>query len=91
MTWAERVRHCLAAGRTVWDDSDIAVTASFGVAGTSSWSVATEHLIEAADQALYEAKRRGGNVVVTASAPPGTWSQAVQSDHGAIVRQSALH
>ena len=62
--WAERVRQYLAASRTAWKDADIAVTASFGVAGASSWSVSNEQLIEAADQALYEAKRRGGNVVV---------------------------
>lgn len=67
MSWAERVRQRLAAGRTGWADSDIAVTASFGVSGTSAWVVTNEQLIEAADQALYEAKRRGGDVVVTRS------------------------
>ena len=64
MKWAERVRQVLAASRTAWKDGDIAVTASFGVADTSSWSVTNEQLVEAADQALYEAKRRGGNLVV---------------------------
>lgn len=67
MSWAERVRQRLAAGRSRWDDVDIAVTASFGVSGTSSRVVTNGQLIEAADQALYEAKRRGGNVVVTSS------------------------
>jgi diguanylate cyclase (GGDEF)-like protein len=62
--WAERVRQYLAASRTHWKGTDIAVTASFGVAGTSWWSATNDQLIEAADQALYEAKRRGGNVVV---------------------------
>ena len=66
--WAERVRQRLAAGRFGWGDAHIAVTASFGVSGTSSRAVTNEQLIETADQALYAAKRRGGNVVVTDTA-----------------------
>ena len=69
INWAERARQRLAAGWTAWGAARLTVTASFGAAGTSSWSVGKRRLVEAADRALYEAKRRGGNTVLAGSCP----------------------
>ena len=73
--WAERVRERLALESMCWKDADLSVTASFGVAATPMHGRTVAEIVEAADRALYEAKRRGGNhaVVVAsrASASPG--------------------
>jgi diguanylate cyclase (GGDEF)-like protein len=69
INWAERARQRLAAGWTAWGPSRLTVTASFGVASASSWSVTKTRLVEAADRALYEAKRRSGNTVVAGACP----------------------
>ena len=61
---AERLRTRIAlrfAGR----DGAGPVTASFGVAGAEDVDLTSGQLVEAADAALYEAKRRGRNRVVT--------------------------
>jgi diguanylate cyclase (GGDEF)-like protein len=44
----------------------IRVTASFGTATLPGAAADVRHLFEAADEALYEAKRQGKNRVVTA-------------------------
>ena len=62
---AERVRHVIAASQGLFP-----LTASFGVAALDSdddrTGVDTATLMRAADTALYEAKRRGGNTVAMA-------------------------
>jgi diguanylate cyclase (GGDEF)-like protein len=73
--WAQRARQRIAGCRIACDGSALAITASFGIAGAASWTVTKEHVVESADQMLYEAKRRGRNTVVAASDPGPTASK----------------
>ena len=65
---AERIRARLAAEVVAASDGrePIRVTASFGTATLPGGAADVRHLFEAADEALYEAKRQGKNRVVTA-------------------------
>jgi diguanylate cyclase (GGDEF)-like protein len=65
---AERTRLRIAEHRVRVGALTLQVTASFGVACCSSGDASTsiEDLIDAADRALYQAKRRGKNCVVCA-------------------------
>ena len=65
--WAERARARIESEPTRFHGNAIVVTASFGVASASPRTGDAPRLIEAADGALYAAKRRGGNVVAVAS------------------------
>jgi diguanylate cyclase (GGDEF)-like protein len=65
--WAERARQRIAGCRIAWQGAELAITASFGIAGATSWAVTKERLVESADQALYAAKGRSRNVVITAA------------------------
>lgn len=63
---AERIRHDSAIHRYEVADAVLNVTASIGVAALPHPQIATpENLIEAADQALYQAKEQGRNCVIT--------------------------
>ncbi len=65
---ADRIRHNLM--QICWPKQhDLQVTASFGVAGTETVTETNrwEELVECADAALYAAKRRGRNQVVSAA------------------------
>jgi two-component system, cell cycle response regulator len=62
----ERVGQYLAAVRVRGADGEVAATASIGVAGSQE-GVTVMGTLTRADEALYEAKRRGGNAVVAAS------------------------
>jgi diguanylate cyclase (GGDEF)-like protein len=75
-SWAERARQRIAACVIAWGGSKVTATASFGIAGATSSAVTKEQLIESADQRLYEAKGRGGNIVVAAP-------DSVNEPHGA--------
>jgi diguanylate cyclase (GGDEF)-like protein len=63
---AETVREAIAAMKIDYDDHTITVTASFGVSIHPDNGTEAQGLIQAADQALYEAKRSGRNRVVAA-------------------------
>ena len=63
---AERIRTGFAAVELGPEDARVTMTASFGVAGFVPGSDALE-LVRAADDALYDAKRRGKNRVKAAS------------------------
>ena len=65
---AERIRARLeaAAVKSVDGGEPVRVTASFGTATMPGAADDVRHLFEAADEALYEAKRQGKNRVVTA-------------------------
>jgi diguanylate cyclase (GGDEF)-like protein len=67
---AERARIALAERPVETPDGiAIPVTASFGVASFPGHAAGERPLIDAADAALYRAKREGKNRVVTATAP----------------------
>ena len=64
---AERIRRKISDMNVIVDDSNIEVTASFGVACFPSTDIDNmEDLLKAADKALYEAKETGRNKVVSA-------------------------
>jgi diguanylate cyclase (GGDEF)-like protein len=64
---AERARRALEESSTALDGAQLSVTASFGVASHRPHTELAD-LIEAADGALYAAKRAGRNRVVLAEA-----------------------
>jgi diguanylate cyclase (GGDEF)-like protein len=66
INWAERARQRIAACRIAWQGANLEVTASFGIAGATSWAVTKEQLIESTDKMLYQAKDHGRNIVVAA-------------------------
>lgn len=70
--WAERARARIESQPTRFHSGAIVVTASFGVASASPRRADAARLIEAADKALYAAKRRGGNAVIVADENAGT-------------------
>jgi diguanylate cyclase (GGDEF)-like protein len=62
---AEQLRAAVAAEPA----AGLQVTMSFGVAGSAGFALERERLLEEADTALYEAKARGRDRVVTAMQP----------------------
>jgi diguanylate cyclase (GGDEF)-like protein len=66
---ADRIRHAFGATPTAFGDSAIHVTVSAGVAGVGS-APDIETMMEAADRALYRAKRLGRNRVERAETEP---------------------
>lgn len=65
MQIAERIRSRVETQPIVWEDVTLHVTVSIGVcAGFSLRSAQTGRIINAADKALYAAKRQGKNMVV---------------------------
>jgi len=75
--WAERVRGRIAAVAVDADGQLVRVTASFGVAAARPGDETRDDLVEAADQAMYQAKARGRNRVVLA--PSRGHAPALQS------------
>jgi diguanylate cyclase (GGDEF)-like protein len=71
---ADRIREMIQAQTlSIAKMSPASVTVSIGVASLPGGAASTPTvLIEAADQALYEAKRQGRNRVVTVTTPPST-------------------
>jgi diguanylate cyclase (GGDEF)-like protein len=66
---AERIRASYAARRIDHGGHSIAVTVSIGVMSVSGSNAAFERLMEAADEALYAAKRAGRDLVYRAVSP----------------------
>lgn len=59
VTLAERCRQSLAMSRVPWNDGTLQVTASFGVTDLHDDEIDLKTIMARADQALYEAKRKG--------------------------------
>ncbi|MCB6183566.1 sensor domain-containing diguanylate cyclase [Leeia sp. TBRC 13508] len=66
LTLAERIRETIAADPVPFGDIEIPVSASLGVSQFSPEMTNYELMVQAADQALYEAKHNGRNQVVAA-------------------------
>ncbi len=64
VTWAERMRACIAAQQIKVNDTTLEVTASFGVAQRLADTSSPEVLVDMADQSLVVAKRSGRDRVV---------------------------
>lgn len=77
---AERIRHSIASDPivTIGRNSPVTVTVSIGVANYPADAVYPKALVEAADQALYYAKRSGRNQVASFSSPWTFLSQLEQ-------------
>ncbi len=63
---AERLRQAVANVPFAAGEETVALTISLGVASAPQHGTTAETLVQAADAALYEAKRRGGNTVIVA-------------------------
>jgi len=63
---AERIRRLTAVETFEWQNEFIAVTVSIGAAGRSERTADAEALVNAADEALYQAKQNGRNRVAAA-------------------------
>ena len=62
---AERIRQVMAETPVAYESASVAITASVGVVSVGAgFHGEPRHLVEAADTALYEAKRQGRNRVV---------------------------
>jgi two-component system chemotaxis response regulator CheY len=66
--WADRVRAAIEAQSFNFQDEQVTVTASLGVAELTGPSPTVDHLVDCADQALLAAKRQGRNRVERSSA-----------------------
>jgi len=64
-TLAERIRHDTSAVPFQLPDGPLTVTVSIGVVASDDTLASPEEMVEAADEALYQAKTRGRNCVVT--------------------------
>lgn len=78
---AERVREKIEAEQIRGDFGRIKVTASLGIACWPDHATTPEELLERADQALYEAKKKGRNRVVLSAA------RCASPDRAAIRRE----
>jgi diguanylate cyclase (GGDEF)-like protein len=67
---AERIRTRVAQEQFMVDGGSAGVTLSIGVASCPDHGETAQALLSAADTALYQAKKKGRNCVVTASAAP---------------------
>jgi diguanylate cyclase (GGDEF)-like protein len=66
MSLADRFRAAVAEQPLDWQGKELSITASFGVATLLDSDTSPTDLIVRADRALYDAKSRGGNFVVSA-------------------------
>jgi diguanylate cyclase len=60
---AERIRSSIAGEVFGSPDAPVSITVSVGVASFPVHAASVDDLVEAADQAVYRAKRRGKNCV----------------------------
>ena len=84
MVTAERLRQTIATHSFLFTDAKgpRSITASMGVASYPSHGASVEELIRKADEALYDAKRKGKNCVCASSdSPAGEGLPGGRSDH----------
>lgn len=63
---AERFREAIATSPLHYEDSEMTITGSFGVATLDESDESPLDLLDRADRALFDAKKMGGNAVKTA-------------------------
>jgi two-component system cell cycle response regulator len=69
LAFGERIRRCVDAQAFVYNETDIKVTVSVGVAAVPEVGMKEpQELVGAADDALYQAKRQGRNRVISGGA-----------------------
>ena len=64
---AERFREAIATSPLNYEGSEMTITGSFGVATLDESDESPLDLLDRTDRALYDAKKKGGNAVMTAS------------------------
>ncbi|MEO3947194.1 histidine kinase N-terminal 7TM domain-containing protein [Gorillibacterium sp. CAU 1737] len=69
---AEAIRTDLAHSPLPWEEEEITVTSSFGLATVQTVGDSLADLLQKADKALYQAKERGRNRVCPAILPPAS-------------------
>jgi diguanylate cyclase (GGDEF)-like protein len=67
---AERFREAIDRHPLTFGGMELTITGSFGVSSLTTADTSPLNLLDRADQALYDAKAKGGNLVMSRADPP---------------------